>query len=123
MKTVPQNRGKRREAQHCVHTVDVHVRNPRFRVVAARNHVVVAHRFDAVLLGFLAGDGVQADVRIGPTLVNPHLHWRFAVDWELFDLRGPVLIFLRQSVCPHAGVLDQVIVNGQKLHPRLERHS
>jgi len=53
------------------HAVFVHVLEPLDRVIAARTHIVVAGGFDVPRTRVLAGDGIEADLRVLTAGVHP----------------------------------------------------
>ena len=108
---------ERRVAAGGLDTVDVHVLDPRFRVVAAGDHVVVAHRLHPEVLRLLAGHGVETDLGVRPALVAPHL---MALGFD--DLWADVVVFRREAIEPHPRVFDEVVVDRNDLHVILKWH-
>ena len=100
-----------REVQLCVHTLDVHVLDALFDVMAAIAHVVVGAR-------------VHGDVFLGATCncverkVAGLLAFEapvVAVDCIANEVRAGFLELLRKAVLPNIGVLDHVIINADDL--------
>jgi hypothetical protein len=110
--------GEGGEAARRVHPVDVHVLDPLDRVVAARDHVIEAQRLEAVLLGRLPGDRVQADVREDLVLEVPDVPALLVLD----DARPLGQVLGGQAVGEHPRVLDEMVVYRDDLHIVLERH-
>jgi len=94
-----------------VHTIEVHVGQPRLDVVATGEHLVEADRIEPEVLGVLAGDGVQPDRRDDLPLEAPRL--RPAV--ELDDLGTGFLVLRREPVDPHPLVFDDMVVDRDEL--------
>jgi hypothetical protein len=108
---------ERREAQGGLHAVEVHIGDTGDRVVAPGDHVLVADRVHAPLLGRLAGDGVQSDGGEDLTVVGPEV---LAI--HLDDARPGLTELLGQPVLPHPRVFDQVVVDRHDLVVVLQRH-
>ena len=81
-------------------------------VVAARPHLGERRRLDAVLLGRLAGHGVEPDVRELLALVEPDVVAAVGLD----DLRRQVLVLGGQVAVEHVGRLDHVVVDRHQDH-------
>jgi hypothetical protein len=126
----PTEAGQARERRLRPHPVDVHVAHALDRVVAAHPHVGEAVGIDPELLPLLAGDGVQPDLRIERALVGPD-GAAFRQHTQAIDRlatvghdhpRREVVVPRRQTVEPHGGVLDDVVVDGDQHHVILQWH-
>ena len=99
-----------REAHRAEHAVAVHVVDALMDVPAALADAGERGGLDAVLLGRLAGDGVQADVGdLGP-LVGPDVGAVVLVD----ELRGGVLPLVGKVGVEEGGWLDDVVVDAHE---------
>jgi hypothetical protein len=98
--------------------IDVHILDAGLRFVAALPHVFVANRVEPVLLARLAGDGVQTDVVVRPSLEPPHV----AALGVTEILRAGFLPPGGETVLPHGRMLDHMIVDRNDLDMIRKRH-
>src|SRR6202453_2939821 len=100
------------KAHGAEHAVDRHVAHTLVDVVAADPHVVERGGLNAVLLGRAADDCVEADVGDHVAVVLPDVGPVVAAD----ELRGIVLVLLRQQPVEHPTRLNDVVVDTDQDH-------
>ena len=108
-----------REAHRPEHAVAVHVVDALVDVPAALADLVERGGLDAVLLGGLAGDGVQPDVRDLGILVDPYVGAVVAVH----ELRRELLPLLGQVCVEQRRRLDHVVVDADEDEVFGSRHA
>ena len=117
---------KRGKAELGGHPVDVHVRDAGLGVVAARQDLVEAVGLETEVGAIAAGDGVEGDLGVGPSLETPDVRGPSTIGCavgHLFDDgRSGFAQGGRQPLGPHVRVLHDVVVGGDQLHVVLQRH-
>jgi hypothetical protein len=98
--------------------IDVHIFDAGLRFVAALPHVFVTNRVEPVLLARLAGDGVQTDAVVRPSLEPPHV-----AALVVTEILGAGFLPLRgETVLPHVRMLDHMVVDRNDLDLIRKRH-
>ena len=97
-----------REAQLGPGALEVHVLDAVSDVMTSRQHVVVAAWIHAKVARVLTRHRVESKVARLPPFVKPGV---VAVG-ELHNARRDLLVLRGQPVKPHAGMFDDVVVNG-----------
>src|SRR5882757_736270 len=110
--------GERRVAHGSLHAVEIHVLGSLHRVITARDHVLVTHRFGPIVFGVFTGNRVQSDLRVPPPFEHPDMVTVLVFD----DAWQRIAVAAWHAVKEHPRWLYQMIIDRQDLHVILQRH-